>query len=246
MAMVIFLDFDGVLNNNGFFNRRQCSSGGRDHSESLSVYYDICKPAWDNEGLHPVKLEGFLRNMTQHNFANLTILVESLRRIYGDVRIVLSTSWRNAFSVKEWNIIFHKLPGCNFDISGVIPSDTRVVPSMSLSPESIYSTTLDCDSRFMSIKKYVTQHNYRDDDDFFIIIDDDDIFDPGEANAFISAKQYNNGKDLLFKNKYMYFQTDRYYGLSNSNVETILDMMAMLHKPKPKNTQRTLIHIQEK
>jgi len=87
---VLFIDLDGVLNNEGYFVMRP-----KGHQQDYSDMGDV------------------EHNIDNHNFAHLCYLCESRPSL----KLVLSTDWRNVLELDDWNKVFTKL-GCKNSIVG--------------------------------------------------------------------------------------------------------------------------------
>ena len=120
---IVFLDFDGVLNNDKFFHLRLDElTKERDHKWSLLKFFDIdkIKP----EQIHRVeKVKYFYTEMSYENVKNFIRIFKNIP----DVKIVLSTSWRHGVSVYDWNQMFKAIPNWNFEIIGVTDSYDDII-----------------------------------------------------------------------------------------------------------------------
>lgn len=210
--MIVFLDFDGVLNSNMFFNNRtKFKEDGtlyRDHSESLLPFMDETWVKNQPEEASRGKIISFYKNICYTNYKNLLKLLDKL----DNPEIVLSTSWRHGFSTESWNVLFSKLPGWKYKIIGKTGTNpdagkkneikTGIVKHITIA--EVMSSEW---SRYEEIMQYVLKHandsKYFPD---FIILDDDNIF--GVRNVFKESEKH-------------FFRTRRWSGLTNKDIRKI-------------------------
>jgi hypothetical protein len=195
--MIVFLDFDGVLNSDTYFhNRHIVAPDGtcyRDYKESLLPYLD---DEWLDR--QPEKLKGkvisFYQNICYTNYKAFLKLLSKL----DSPKIVLSTSWRHGLCTKSWNVLFNQLPEWNYEIIGSTPptGDDTIIETLNIQDVLTRDT-----SRYDEILTYIKKDNITD----YIILDDDNIF----------SDKYT-GRDPRF------FRTNKYKGLCNSDIRKIM------------------------
>lgn len=211
MDTLVFLDFDGVLNSELFFNRRHKESEAgsyRDYSESLLPHLDT---EWfvslDERNQRLVKI--FYKNISYTNYKILLKLLKKLR----SPKIVLSTSWRHGFYPEDWNKIFHKLPDWDCEIIGCTPTNPITTPTYTPIKTMIDHKELTIGSimehkkwsRHEEILQYVMEYDCKNKCFVnYIILDDDDVFEGTHQKSE------------------RFFRTRRNSGLTNRDVKKIV------------------------
>ena len=211
--MIVFLDFDGVLNSDTYFhNRHIVAPDGtcyRDYKESLLPYLD---DEWLDR--QPESLKGkvlsFYQNICYTNYKNLLKLLDKL----DNPEIVLSTSWRHGLCTKSWNVLFHQLPEWKYDIVGKTGTNPNAgkhnLIQTGLVKEITIGEVMTTEwSRYDEIYQYITAYaKFKQEFPEYIILDDDNIF----------------GKHNNLENKF-FFRTRRYSGLTNRDIRKIMKRM---------------------
>ena len=212
MDTLVFLDFDGVLNCELFFNRRNKESEAgiyRDYSESLLPHLDTEWFASLSERDQRL-VEIIHKNIS---YTNYKILLKLLKKLHSP-KIVLSTSWRHGFSASDWNKIFHKLPDWDCEIIGCTPTNPIKLPTYTPIKTMVEHRELTIGhimeheewSRYKEILYFVCEYENKNRCFAnYVILDDDDIY---EGNSL-----YNSNK---------FFRTRRESGLTNKDIRKIL------------------------
>lgn len=213
--MLVFLDFDGVLNSDMFFHKRTRfdtnEKAYRDYSESMLPFLD--KEWFDSieDESAKIKIRSFYKNICYTNYKNLLKLLDKL----DNPEIVLSTSWRHGFNLVSWNALFCKLPGWKCDIVGKTGTNPNAGKYNSIQTGLVKEITIGevmtaAWSRYDEIYLYVSAYaSFKKEFPEYIILDDDHIF--GTHN--------NNIGNTPF------FRTRRWSGLTNRDIRKIMKHM---------------------
>lgn len=204
--LLIFLDFDGVLNSDPFFIGCRLDENGMrrkefDYSKSLLPVVQEAEADWlkridtEHEASMQFKAYSFLRNISKKNFYTFMEYINEL----DSVGIVLSTSWRNGLCLDSWNVLFSKIPGWKVPIVGITPSigEDVIIPKVSI--EDINKRT-SC--RGDEIKSFLETSKYTGK---YLILDDDG--------------------DMLEEQKPFFIQTNRKRGFTVGNVKMIKEKL---------------------
>lgn len=171
--MIVFLDFDGVLNGNNELIRKT-----RARAKDPNLEKEIDLVLLTEENLDRM----WASEMVMENIQNL---IDSLKGI--EVRIVLSTSWRSFKNIERWNEQFLKIKGWTFEIIGKTPVLETETEMQTLNG---YWRT---NPRGLEIKTWLLENNYGGK---YLILDDDDDMLPEQKENFIQTNS-----DLGFSKK---------------------------------------------
>jgi hypothetical protein len=194
MVRIIFLDIDGVLNGEIFYNER--------HRKRLFTFqhwwwaltsrikwifngfkYKATTLQWSPKKQKEIDKKyarfdfRFERFKEETSIKQLRWLDETCKNV--NAKIVISSTWRTFFTIEEWNKVFLWLELDNIEVIGITGySDDRI--------------------RGHEIKAYLDEHKEVED---FVIIDDD--------------------SDILVSQRNNFFPTDVYCGLTPSVLHRI-------------------------
>ncbi len=158
--MIIFLDFDGVLNGMDFLGEQAKKRKEEDHINLVLNEEEELDKFWASQ-------------MDQKNIQNFIDIFAEKKP-----KIVLSTSWRTLKSVKKWNEQFNKIKDWGFEIIGKTP---ELETKTDLQTLNGYWRT---NPRGLEIKTWIEENNYKGD---YLIIDDDDDMLPEQKDFFIQT-----------------------------------------------------------
>lgn len=162
--MLIFLDYDGVLNGNTELIRKT-----RARAKDPNLEKEIDLVLLTEENLDRM----WASEMVMENIQNL---IDSLQGY--DVKIVLSTSWRAFKNIQKWNEQFLKIKGWTFEIIGKTPVLETETEMQTLNG---YWRT---NPRGLEIKTWLLENNYSGK---YLILDDDDDMLPEHKENFIQT-----------------------------------------------------------
>lgn len=158
--MVIFLDFDGVLNGMNFLEEQDRKRREEDNINLVLNEEENLDRFWASQ-------------MDQKNIKEFMLAFEKK-----DVKIVLSTSWRRMKSIEDWNEQFKKIKGWNFEIIGRTPELKTETQTRTL--KGYWRTN----PRGLEIKTWLERNKYEGK---YLIIDDDDDMLPEHKNRFFQT-----------------------------------------------------------
>lgn len=174
---ICMLDFDGLLNNEKELIRRTKNKTNPNYTDLKFRSEEKLDEFWASE-------------MCWENFEPIIKLFNQIPNL----KIVLSTSWRNMHSIKEWNYQFSLIEGWDFEIIDRTPK---------VYSEELYDIIGGYKSsscRGIEIQKWLDKNS--DIVENYCILDD-------ESDMLIS--QQNN-----------FIQTDRNVGFTENDVERVI------------------------
>ena len=174
-CIVVFLDFDGVLNGNDELIRKQRARIKNINSEKE---VDLILETEEN-------LDQFWAS--EMVMANIQNFMDSLQG--RDIRIVLSTSWKRMKTLEAWNEQFRKIKGWTWEIIGRTPNITEQIVMETVNG---YQRTTP---RGLEIKTWLSENNWQGR---YLILDDDDDMLPEQKDSFI---QTNSDLGFTIENK---------------------------------------------
>ena len=174
----LFLDVDGVLNNEKELIRRT-------KNKTYPSYTDLKFRSKENLD------EFWASEMCWENFQPIIKLFNQIPNL----KIVLSTSWRNMHSIEEWNYQFSLIEGWDFEIIDRTPSN--VIKDELVEIIGGYKSS-SC--RGIEIQKWLDKNS--DIVDKYCILDDE--------------------PDMLISQQNNFIQTDRYLGFTENDIERVI------------------------
>ena len=177
---ICMLDMDGVLNNETELIRR---------TKDENYHYSDLKLRNSN-GLD----EFWASEMCWENFEPIIKLFNQIPNL----KIVLSTSWRNMHSVEEWNYQFSLVDGWHFEIIDRTP--TNVTKDELVEIIGGYKSS-SC--RGIEIQKWLDKNS--DIVDNYCILDDE--------------------SDMLISQQNKFVQTDRNVGFTENDIGRVLEVL---------------------
>ena len=172
------LDIDGAINNETELIRRA-------KYETNIYYYDLKLKSKENLD------EFWASEMCWENFEPIIKLFNKIPNL----KIVLSTSWRNMHAIEEWNYQFSLVEGWNFEIIDRTPSN--IVKDELVEIIGGYKSS-SC--RGIEIQEWL-DNNSDIVEDYFILDDESDML----------ISQQNN-----------FIQTDRTIGFTENDIERVI------------------------
>ena len=177
----IFLDLDGVLNNEPTLIQRSKLNYNLD----LDYISDVpIKPTSDSYNL-------FFNEVCWNN---LSAIIKCFNQI-PNLKIVLSTSWRNMRTLEEWSYQFNLIEGWNFDIIDKTPQ------------------YLNCDKIVEIIGGFKSVSNRGKEIQFWLDSNKDIV------NNYCIL---DDEADMLIEQQYNFVQTDLNFGFIESDIEKVL------------------------
>lgn len=178
---IIFLDVDGLLNNEPTLIQRSKLN----YNLELDYISDVpIKPTSDSYNL-------FFNEVC---WDNLSAIIKCFNQIH-NLKIVLSTSWRNMKSLEEWNYQFSLIEGWNFEIIDKTPQ------------------YLNCDKMVEIIGGFKSSSNRGKEIQYWLDNNKDIV-----SNYCI----LDDEADMLIEQQYNFVQTDLNFGFIESDIEKVL------------------------
>jgi hypothetical protein len=181
---LIFLDIDFVLNTN---------------EHLIKIRYQNRK-SYNLPVINELIADNYLYNSIDYN--NLKPFMDCLEQI-PNVKIVLSTSWRNRHSIKDWQIQFDNINGWKWKIIGKTILDGYFKDDTLLETLGGYMKELDY-CRGHQIKNWIEQSEYFGNCNYCIIDDND---------------------DMLLEQKDNFVQINYETGFTENDIERVLEVL---------------------
>ena len=198
---IVFLDFDGVLNGSDWFSeitvKDEVTGFFKRVTESSILEYFTEDLSKLEKNSACVKVKSFGRNISKYNMNNLITLLNSI----DNPAVVLSTSWRNGLFLEDWNTLFSRIPGWNFDIIGVTPSEINVPVIKEVTIKEVIESMDPVRGR--DIQAWLSDFNHKVNR--YVILDDD--------------------PDMLESQKEFFVQTNYRTGLTEKNIQRAINII---------------------
>ena len=178
---ILFLDFDGVLNNEPTLIQRS------------KLNYDLELDYISNVPIKSTS-DSYSLFFNEVCWTNLSAIIKCFNQI-PNLKIVLSTSWRNMKTLEEWNYQFSLIEGWNFDIIDKTPQYLNCNEMV-----EIIGGFKSTNCRGKEIQFWLD--NNKDMVDNYCILDDE--------------------CDMLIEQQYNFVQTDLNFGFTESDIEKVL------------------------
>ena len=178
---IVFLDFDGVLNNEPTLIQRS------------KLNYDLELDYISNVPIKSTS-DSYSLFFNEVCWTNLSAIIKCFNQI-PNLKIVLSTSWRNMKTLEEWNYQFSLIEGWNFDIIDKTPQYLNCNEMV-----EIIGGFKSTNCRGKEIQFWLD--NNKDMVDNYCILDDE--------------------CDMLIEQQYNFVQTDLNFGFTESDIEKVL------------------------
>ena len=181
---IIFLDFDGIINNEPTLIQRSKLN----YNIELDYISDVpIKPTSDSYNF-------FFNEVC---WTNLSAIIKCFNQI-PNLKIVLSTSWRNMKSLEEWNYQFGLIEGWNFDIIDKTPQ------------------YLNCDKMVDIIGGFKSSSNRGKEIQYWLDSNKDIV------NNYCIL---DDEADMLIEQQYNFVQTDLNVGFIESDIDKVLRIL---------------------
>ena len=201
---IVFLDFDGVLNCEKFFDIRIDENHNRNHKWSILKHFDKSKIK-ECQIKRISKVEYFYTEMSANNINNFIRIFKNIP----NVKIVLSTSWRHGATIHDWNIMFKAIPNWNFPIIGITRNidvikdeETETSNEWIKQYDKLNHKPLEFPTRGVEIQDWLDNNEYSN----YIILDDCEVMLPEQQTHYIQT---------VFKDGLTMRQESRIIGILN-------------------------------